>query len=284
MSQNPQETPDQSAGQGSAGSMPGSQTPPTSPYGQADSAAGSGSAPSPTPSSASSADPFGSPDPYGSAPGSYGSAPGSYGSPAQGPYSAPSPYGAPGQDAGSAPGGYGQQQGYSQPPPDPNYGQAQYPPAGGQQQYGSAPYDPNAAYGAAPPQGYSPQQYGQPGYPQQYAGQPGAGAPVSESDQKLWATLANISIPFFGFIGPLIVYLIYKDRDQFLKEASTEALNFSILYTAASILSSILVVAVIGAILWPLVFIAGLVFCIMAAIASNKHQLYRYPVNWRLIK
>ena len=268
MSQNPQETPDQSAGQGSAGSTPGSQTPPpASPWGQADSAAGSGSAPSPTPSSASSADP-------------YGSAPGSYGSPAQGPYSAPSPYGAPGQGAGAAP-GYGQQ-GYSQPPTDPNYGQGQYPPAGGQQQYGGAPYDPNAAYGA-PQQGYSPQQYSQPGYPQ-YAGQPGAGAPVSENDEKLWATLAHISIPFFGFIGPLIVYLIYKDKDQFLKEASTEALNFSILYTAASILSSILVVAVIGAILWPLVFIAGLVFCIMAAIASNKHQLYRYPVNWRLIK
>ena len=37
---------------------------------------------------------------------------------------------------------------------------------------------------------------------------------VSESDEKLWATIAHISIPFFGFIGPLIVYLIYKDRGQ----------------------------------------------------------------------
>ena len=266
MSQNPQETPDQSAGQGSAGNTPGSQTPPTaSPWGQADSTAGSGSAPSPTPGSASSADPYGSPGPYGA--------------PAQDPYSAPSPYGAPGQDAGANP--YGQQQGYAQ-PTDAGYGQSQSQyQTGDQQQYGGAPYDPNAAYGAQ--QGYSPQQYGQPGYPQ-YAGQPMAGAPASESDEKLWATLAHISIPFFGFVGPLIVYLIYKDRSQFLKEASTEALNFSILYTAASILSSILVVAIIGAILWPLVFIAGLVFCIMAAIASNKHQLYRYPVNWRLIK
>jgi uncharacterized Tic20 family protein len=180
--------------------------------------------------------------------------------------------------------GYRGEQGYRSHRPT-NHGQGQYPPAGGLvSQPQERPYDPNAAYGA-PPQGYSPQQYGQPGYPHVI---PVSRAPVRRSRratrQRLWATLANISIPFIGFIGPLIVYLIYKDRDQFLKEASTEALNFSILYTAASVISSILVVAFIGAILWPLVFIAGLVFCIMAAIASNKHELYRYPVNWRLIK
>ena len=38
------------------------------------------------------------------------------------------------------------------------------------------------------------------------------------------------------------------------------------------------------AILLPLIFIAALVLCIMAAIAANKGEAYRYPVNWRLIK
>ena len=41
---------------------------------------------------------------------------------------------------------------------------------------------------------------------------------------------------------------------------------------------------VIGAILLPLIFIGGLVLCILAAIASNKGEQYKYPVNWRLIK
>jgi uncharacterized Tic20 family protein len=266
MSQNPQETPDQSAGQGSAGSTPGSQTPPTaSPWGQADSAAGSGSA-SPTPSSASSADP-------------YGSAPGSYGSPAQGPYSAPSPYGAPGQGTGAAP-GYGQQ-GYSQPPSDPNYGQSQYPPAGGQQQYGGAPYDPNAAYGP-PQQGYPPQQYSQPGYPQ-YAGQPVAGAPVSESDEKTWGILSHISLPFFWVVGPLIGYLLNKDRSPYLKEVTTEALNFSILFSIVQAAGWVLSFITFG-LINLVAFIAALVFCIMATIAASKHEFYKYPVNARMIK
>ena len=35
---------------------------------------------------------------------------------------------------------------------------------------------------------------------------------MSPSDEKLWATLTHICIPFFGFIGPLIAYLVFKDR------------------------------------------------------------------------
>ena len=107
---------------------------------------------------------------------------------------------------------------------------------------------------------------------------------MSPSDERLWATLTHISIPFFGLVGPLIAYLVFKDRSPWLKESVTEALNFSILYTIAQVISSILVAVVIGGILLPLIGIAALVLCIMAAIASNKGEQYKYPVNWRLIK
>ena len=126
-------------------------------------------------------------------------------------------------------------------------------------QQGYQQYDPNQqayaqqGYGQ---QGYAPQQYGQPGYPQQPYAQPGM-APVSESDEKTWGIISHISIPFFGFIGPLIAYLIYKDRSEWLKQTTTEALNFSILYSIAYVVSVILTSVVIGLILWPLVFIVA---------------------------
>ncbi len=107
---------------------------------------------------------------------------------------------------------------------------------------------------------------------------------MSPSDERLWATLTNISIPFFGLVGPLIAYLVFKDRSPWLKESTTEALNFSILYTIAQVVASILTVVVIGAILLPLIGVAALILCIMAAIASNKGEQYKYPVNWRLVK
>jgi uncharacterized Tic20 family protein len=40
----------------------------------------------------------------------------------------------------------------------------------------------------------------------------------------------------------------------------------------------------IGVVLLPVVAVANLVFCIMACIAANKGEPYRYPVCLRLIK
>jgi uncharacterized Tic20 family protein len=78
--------------------------------------------------------------------------------------------------------------------------------------------------------------------------------------------------------------LIYKDRSQWLKEVTTEALNFSILYSIAYIISVITISFVIGVILWPLVFIVAVIFCIMGTIAASKHEFYKYPINIRFTK
>jgi uncharacterized Tic20 family protein len=180
------------------------------------------------------------------------------------------PYGDPNQQAGY-------QQGY-QPYADPNqqpyqqqgYGQQGHP----QQGYAQQGY---------PRQEYAPQQYAQPGYPQQPYQQPGL-PPISESDEKTWAIISHISIPFFGFIGPMIAYLIYKDRSEWLKQVTAEALNFSILYSIVYLIAVITIAVVIGLILWPLAFIVALIFCIQGTIAANKHEFYKYPINVRFIK
>lgn len=176
------------------------------------------------------------------------------------------------------------------PPSAPNpenqpYGQQPAGPGSEQPSYGQQPsYPPPTGYGQP---GYGEQQGypNQPGYPQPYSEQPYLQqGPLSPSDERMWATLTHISIPFFGFVGPLITYLLFKDRDPWLKEATTEALNFSILYGIAQVISSILIAVAIGGILMPLFWIAAVVLCILAAIASNKGEQYKYPVNWRLIK
>lgn len=208
-------------------------------------------------------------------------------------------YGQPayGQPASSEPGygqqGYGQpgygQPGHGQGFPDPSQQQGYpqpgqpgaYPPG-----YGAPQGYPQQGYGGQPgyptQPGYPPQSYDENGYPQPYAGQPGG--PVSVSDEKTWGIISHISIPFVGFIGPLIVYLVYKDRSRFLKDTSTEALNFSILYSLVLVASVILSFLGIGVILYFIAAIGALVLCIMATMAASRHEMYKYPVNWRLIK
>ncbi len=264
MSQNPQETPDQPQSPAEADAADPSETL-AGPSGAAsDNVADTTPDLADTPASdqtgAGSADPYGqqTPPPYGQ--------------------ETPPGY----QQQGYAdPSSGGQQPGYQQ-----GYG-SQSQQQGGYQQQGYQPYgDPNqqaSAQQGYPQQGYQPQQYVQPGYPQQpyaYAGQ----SPVSESDEKTWGIISHITIPFFGFIGPLIAYLLYKDRSEWLKQTTTEALNFSILYSIAYVISVITITFVIGLILWPLVFIVALIFCILGTVAANKHEFYRYPINIRFIK
>jgi uncharacterized protein len=205
------------------------------------------------------------------------------------------PYGQPGGGYGQSGGGYpdpasGAQQPYGQATPPPPYGQ-QAP----QQGYG----DPNASYQQSygtqqPPygqqgysdpgqSGYQPQQYGQPGYPPQQQYGAGGQAPVSESDEKTWGIISHITIPFFGFVGPLIGYLLYKDRSPYLKEVTTEALNFSILYLIVQVAGSVLAFITFGLINLA-AWIVALIFCIMGAMAASRREFYKYPINTRFIK
>ena len=297
MSQNPPETPGQSGGSADGGptdpaaypSSAGSANP--APTG-GESAAGSGGStaypgggePS-YPGSAGSANPYSPPPGESDYPGSAGSA---------NPYSPP-----PGAGYGQPPGGYGEAP-YGQPTPPP-YGQPTPPPYGQQPPpYGQQPPpqgypDPNATYqpqygqGGYPDPaqqgGYPPQQYGQPGYPQQPYGSGAAPGqlPATESDEKTWGIIANISIPFFWFLGPLIAYLMYKDRSEWLKRVSTETLNFSILFSIAQLVGWITAFITFG-LINLVVGIVALVFCILGTIAASKHEFYKYPVNVRFIK
>lgn len=125
--------------------------------------------------------------------------------------------------------------------------------------------------GAVPPPGYAPG-YGTP--------QP----PMSDSDQRMWAMLAHLGGIILGFIAPLVIWLMYRERGRFVEEQAKEALNFQITFTIAMIISGILFIVLIGMILMPIVVIAGLIFMIMGAVAANRGEAYRYPVNVRLIK
>ncbi|WP_447924430.1 DUF4870 domain-containing protein [Georgenia muralis] len=189
--------------------------------------------------------------------------------PDYGPTGTQTGYGQSGQGYGPQPGQYGQsgygQPGYDQPGPG-QYGQ----PGPGQ-------------YGQPGPGQYGqpgPGQYGQPGYGQQ---QPYAPTIMSDADQRLWATLAHIS-GLFSFLGPLIIWLVLKDRGAFVEDQSKEALNFQITLAILGVAMTIITVVTlgIGAFLY-LYYIAAVVFMILAAVAANRGERYRYPLTIRLV-
>ena len=145
---------------------------------------------------------------------------------------------------------------------DPTNGVPPVPPPPAVPQYGAGPQ-----YGAAAPQ---------------YVAAPPA--PLSDSDQRLWATLAHIGPIILSFIAPLVIWLVYRERGRYVEDQSKEALNFQITLAIAYVVSSILIFVIIGLVMLAVAWIGSLVLMIMAAIAANKGEAYRYPLNIRFIK
>ena len=113
---------------------------------------------------------------------------------------------------------------------------------------------------------------------------PTAALPLSESDQRLWATLVHVGGIFFHFLPALVGYLVLKDRGAFIQQQTRTALNFQLTVLAGYIVGIFTSVIVVGFFLLIAVGALNIVFSIIAAVAANKGQFYAYPLTYEFIK
>lgn len=108
---------------------------------------------------------------------------------------------------------------------------------------------------------------------------------ASQDDRNL-AMLTHLSGIVLGFIVPLVVWLMHKDRADkgYLVDQSREALNFQVTLLMGYVAGTILSVILLGAPLNVLVWIACIVFSIIAALAASKGEAHRYAFAIRLVK
>jgi uncharacterized Tic20 family protein len=97
-------------------------------------------------------------------------------------------------------------------------------------------------------------------------------AETPSSEERTQAMLAHLSIILLGIIGPLIFWLIGKDKSAFIDDQGKEALNFSITGT------------LVGIVTCGLGILVMIVFAVIGGLAANKGETYRYPFNWRVVK
>ena len=105
-----------------------------------------------------------------------------------------------------------------------------------------------------------------------------APSPLSPSDERLWATLIHVGGIFFGFLVPLIGYLVLKDRGPLVRQHSATALNFQLTVLIGYVASWILMFVMIGFVTYLAVWVYSIVFAIIAAVAANKGEGYKYPL------
>ena len=157
--------------------------------------------------------------------------------------------------------------------------------------YGQEPRDPHTQ---GQPYG-SPQGYPQPGRPHQaYGSAPG---PL-DGEERTMMLLAHLSAPaafllsagWMPFLGPLLIWLFYKDKSQAVRRAAAGAFNFNITMTIASVALWISVFLTLGVGFlwavpgWILLFLIQLWAHVRGAIKATNGAVYDYPFQIRLLQ
>ena len=140
------------------------------------------------------------------------------------------------------------------------------------------PAMPQPPYGEQPPYSAPPPPPGQApayGYPPQ--------APVSPSDARMWSIFAHLGGTFLSFFVPLVIYVVFKDRDPFVRRHSAQALNFHITLFIVYVVSVPLILIIVGIFTIIAAAISAVVFTVIAALAANDGREYTYPLAIRFV-
>ncbi|RIW35125.1 DUF4870 domain-containing protein [Bacillus salacetis] len=106
----------------------------------------------------------------------------------------------------------------------------------------------------------------------------------STKDERLLAAFIYIISFFTVFIGPLIIWLIKKDDSEYIDFHGKEYMNFLISYFVYGLISSLLMLVLVGFILAPIVGLLAFIFTILGAIKAYEGERYRIPTVFRIIK
>ena len=102
-------------------------------------------------------------------------------------------------------------------------------------------------------------------------------------EEKLWAVGAHLGPLLLGFIAPLIVWLVFRERSAFLDRTAKEALNMQLSYLIYFLVAGFSLILLVGLVLLPAVGIAWLVLMIVATVKVANFEDYRYPAIIRFI-
>jgi uncharacterized protein len=139
--------------------------------------------------------------------------------------------------------------------------------------------------------------------PNPYAIAAGDQPQLTPSEERTWSILTHVLGLFAGFISALVLFLLFKDRGPFVRAHTVTEWNFQLtllIADAVGFACAFSTFATIGpdtqgappglALFFVGYFfilatnILRLVFGIIAAVAANKGQFYRYPIAIHFVK
>jgi len=122
-----------------------------------------------------------------------------------------------------------------------------------------------------------------------------APAPADSSERTL-AILTHlspiiamvISVGWLSWLGPLIMWLVFKDRGPVIRTAAASSFNFNVTVWIAMIVGWIcfftIILIPLAVILWLAAAILQIVLAIIGAVKASRGEPYRYPLQIPILK
>jgi uncharacterized Tic20 family protein len=111
----------------------------------------------------------------------------------------------------------------------------------------------------------------------------------AEEWERTYSMFTHLALLTFHVIVPvvptLILWLIKRDKSPYVDDHGREAINFQLSLLLYAIVAFVIGLVTCGAgfLLYIPIYVLGLVGMILAAIAANKGQYYRYPMTIRFV-
>ena len=116
--------------------------------------------------------------------------------------------------------------------------------------------------------------------------------PLQPSDERMWAMFTHLSAlvgivvgaGFIGWLGPLIIFLVFKDRSAFVAQHGRTTLNFQITMLIANVVAFLLWFVLVGFLITAAIYVVVIVCSIIATVAASRGERYEYPLTIRFLR
>jgi uncharacterized Tic20 family protein len=115
------------------------------------------------------------------------------------------------------------------------------------------------------------------------------------SEERTWAMFAHLgtmigsAIPLGNILAPLVIWLMHKDKSEFVGKHARESLAFQVGVMVASLALIFFVMMTMGrgiilAVLAILALvIANLLYMIVGTVRANEGKIWEYPITTRFV-
>lgn len=117
-------------------------------------------------------------------------------------------------------------------------------------------------------------------------------APLSPTEERNLGTIAHVvpaillplSAGTLGFVGSLVIYLMYKDRGPFVRQHAANSLNVQIITGVILLICTPLVWIVIGIVPYAIAIVVATVIHILGAVKANNGEWWTPPLTPQIVR